>query len=131
MKSIKIGDSVIVDPEGRLGCVQGVYKKAKDRQFKVRMGDTGAILLLSSKMCQRAHVAPAQKPQEPKVLYAMRAVANDINIFESDWFDTEDEARRVRNKMARLYHASVDVQVVERTERVCENTKGRFKSHYG
>jgi hypothetical protein len=127
-KQIRPEDSITVEPDGRIAIVKSLRKEKGVQYAFVRMQDTNAMLKVPLKLCARAHIAPEVKPIERRYEYCFRVVnkATGEVVRQGEWRPTRAQALRDRESRKYIFNRSVRMQIIERTERVCEEKDGEF-----
>lgn len=130
--TIRKGDAVAVAPEGQIGQVHSVWSDRGKRFASVRMKLSDAVHKVPVQSCKRIHLPPDEKPQEPTREYGYRVVNRESGLIvdESDWFPTKVEVERLVKRVLHLYTTEVEVQLIERTERVCRLGTGTYNPQY-
>jgi hypothetical protein len=121
-------DPVAVHPEGYLGVVQRVWSDRGKRFASVLLKHNGTLTKVQLRHCKRLYLEPEIKPTEPARTYFWRAVNEEGAVVrEGQAHDSKAQAEQDVRRVATIFSANVDIQIIERQERVCSSRKGGYR----
>lgn len=128
-RRLRKDDAVTVQPDGRIAKILSMRKESGVQYAFILMRDTHARLKVPLKFCKLAHIEPDERPRELNREWAFRAVNKETDeiVHEPKWRTTKALAVKDRNSLKYLFNRAVQLQIIERTERICEVGDGQFR----